>query len=91
MRRVPICAPKSEAESVVGDVRAVAQQKRFGIVIEGQADCHASAVGPRLWRELAADAGHIHCLAKLLVAPFRARLAALLSAGGGEREHYYSD
>ena len=55
---------------------AVAQQRRFGIVVEAQADGHARAVGPRFGRKFAAHARQIHGLPKLFVGPLRAGLVA---------------
>ena len=54
--------------------RAVAQQRRFGVGVEAQADGDACVVGPRLRRQLPADARQFDRLAQLRLGPLGARL-----------------
>jgi hypothetical protein len=80
MRGVPLSAPKSEADKGCGS-GPVAEQRRFGVGVEAQAHGDAGVVGPRFWRQLAADAGELDGLPQLLLRPFRPRLNGALRLG----------
>ena len=85
---MPLCAPKSAADSAVGDVVPSRSMRRFGVRVEAQTHGDAGAVRPRLRRELPSDPRDVDRFAHLTFRPLRPRLIGPLLLLGARREDH---